>query len=80
MTDPAERQESALASAIEDVVTNMTRKQFDALSERTGHVEPDPKQAAAQALADLVSHGNINANQLTTDQLAAKLHRHGFGT
>jgi len=61
------------------VIGGMSKQQFQQLAERTGHTEADPKEAAAQALSELVRHGNIAANELTTNQIAAKLHRRGFG-
>lgn len=73
--DPLDGKE-LLSELIDDIVTNMTKPQFDALVERTGHAEVDPKEAAAAALSQLVKHGNINANELTPAQVLAKLQRH----
>ena len=63
--------QAPLAAFIEDVA--------DALVARASRSNEDPKEEAAQALAQLVRHGNINANELTASQIAAKLHRRGFG-
>lgn len=69
--------ESVLTELIEGVLSDMSGKQFAALTERVGHANTDPKQEAAEALSQLVKHGNINANELTPAQVLAKLQRRG---
>lgn len=76
--DPLDGKE-VLTGLIEGVLSDMTGKQFAALAERTGHVEVDPKEAAAQALAERVRAGNLVPDGATFGQVTAALRRRGFG-
>ncbi|MBX7433479.1 hypothetical protein JDV09_15365 [Mycobacterium sp. Y57] len=69
---------ATLGDVLDAVVGSMTTEQFEQLKQRTGHAELPPKQKAAEALARLVKHGNLNADNLTFGQVADTLHeRHG---
>jgi len=62
-----------------NAIIDMTKEQFNTLAAVRDTTEPDLKAEAAEALSQLVRHGNINADKLTASQIAAKLHRRGFG-
>lgn len=78
MADPLEGKE-ILAELLDDIVTNMTKPQFDALVARTGHAEIDAKQQAADAIAERVRHGNLVPEGATFGEVAAALRRRGWG-
>jgi len=78
VTDDQDGQDNAtMGDVFNAVIGGMTAEQFQQLAERTGHAEAPPKQAAAQALADLVKHGNIAADSRTPAQVLRRIQRRG---
>ena len=80
MAEPEHPEPPTLGAVLDGIVGSMTPEQFAGLAERTGHATAEPKQAAADAIAELVRKGNIAAHQSTTAEVAARMTRRGWRT
>jgi len=76
-TDNHDGHKVSLGAVLDGIVGSMDAEQFKQLAERTGHTEADPKRAAAEAISNLVRHGNIAANETTPAQVLGKIQRRG---